>query len=48
LRVSAGNHRLVFRFVPDLAWKILRVISLLSLFCWLFIEIVFSVLRSAY
>jgi hypothetical protein len=48
LRIPAGNHRLVFRFVPDMAWKILRVISLLSLFCWLFIEIVFSVLRSAY
>jgi hypothetical protein len=48
LRIPAGNHRLVFRFLPDMAWKILRVISLLSLFCWLFIEIVFSVLRSAY
>jgi hypothetical protein len=43
LRVPAGNHRLVVRFAPDTAWKILRVISLLSLIGWFLTEIVFSV-----
>jgi hypothetical protein len=43
LHVPAGNHRLVFQFVPDTVWKVLRVISLLSLFLWVIVEIVFSV-----
>ena len=43
VRVPAGNHRLVVQFVPDSAWRVLRVISLLSLFGWLMIEIIISV-----
>jgi hypothetical protein len=48
LRVPAGNHRLVVQFVPDTAWGVLRVISLLSLFGWLIFEIVFSVQQHSY
>jgi hypothetical protein len=48
VRVPAGNHRLVFRFVPDTSWQILRVISLLTLFGWLAVEIVYSALRKSY
>jgi hypothetical protein len=43
LRVPAGNHQLEVRFIPDSAWEVLRVISLLSLFGWLFFEIAMSV-----
>jgi hypothetical protein len=48
LRVPAGNHILVFQFVPDAIWGVLRVISLLSLFGWLIIEIVLSVKQHPY
>jgi len=48
VRVPAGNHRLVLRFVPDTLWEVLRVISLLSLFGWLFAEIAISVQQRSY
>jgi hypothetical protein len=48
VRVPAGNHRLVIRFVPDTLWEVLRAISLLSLFGWLFAEIIISVQQRSY
>jgi hypothetical protein len=34
LRVPAGTHRLAYKFAPDRLWRILRTISLLTLFSW--------------
>jgi len=40
LRVPAGPHRLQARFAPDLGWRVLRIISLVTLFGWLIGEFV--------
>jgi hypothetical protein len=42
LQIPAGSHNLILKFVPDRIWEILRWISLLTLFGWLFAEIVLS------
>ena len=46
LRIPAGSHRLVFRFVPDRVWEILRPVSLCTLFGWLLIETAFCAIGS--
>jgi hypothetical protein len=43
MRVPAGTHHLVVRFIPDDRLKVLRVTSLVTLFVWLFAEIAMMV-----